>query len=157
MLEENYDIQYENDSTSNYLVLKLKSCRELIDYQVQMLLNNKIQGLLGFHINYVGNQINCFYDITSKCTLVNIMNRKRYIKSEMFNLIRLKELLENLLGQDIKRNIPNTSPAIIEKKTAEKSKPQIKRGEVKIPNLPSKESSGTNVDIKSKAFFKVFQ
>ncbi len=244
MLKENYDIQYENDSTSNYLVLRSKSCRELIDYQVQMLLNNKIQGLLGFHVNYVGNQINCFYDITSKCTLVNIMNRKRYnrneflitmlmvaksiigiknyllndnnivldenniyvdpetmnlffvylpfenntndiktfllniiiklakfqeedcdnyiqkilenIKSEMFNLIRLKELLENLLGQDIKRNIPNTSPVITEKKTAEKSKPQIKRGEVKIPNLPSKESSSTNVDIKSKASLKVF-
>ncbi|AEY65759.1 DUF6382 domain-containing protein [Clostridium sp. BNL1100] len=244
MLEQNYNIHYENDSTSNYLVLRPKNYRKLIDYQVQMLLNNRIHGLLGFHINSVGNQINCFYDTTSKCTLVNIMNRKKYnrneflitmlmitksiigiknyllndnnilldenniyvdpetmnlffvylpfenntndikmfllniiiklakfqeedcdnyiqkilenIKSEMFNLISLKELLENLLGQNIKRNIPNESSDTTEKTATEKPKPPIKRGEVKIPNIPTNECSYTNVNIKSKDTLKVF-
>ncbi|WP_031342489.1 DUF6382 domain-containing protein [Ruminiclostridium papyrosolvens] len=244
MLEQKYDIHYENDSTSNYLVLRPRSHKKLIEYQVQMLLNNNVQGLLGFHINSVGNQINCFYEITSKCTLVNIMNRKKYnrneflitmlmitksiigiknyllndnnilldenniyvdpetmnlffvylpfenntndlktfllniiiklakfqdedcdnyiqkilenIKSEMFNLIRLKELLENLLGQNIKRNKPNESSGIAEKTATEKPKPPTKRGEVKIPNLPTKECSYINVNTKSKDSLKVF-
>ncbi len=243
MLEQNYDIHYENDSTSNYLVLRSINHRKLIDYQVQMLLNNRIQGLLGFHINSVGNQINCFYDITSKCTLVNIMNRKKYnrnefliimlmitksiigiknyllndnnilldenniyvdpetlnlffvylpfenntndiktfllnviiklakfqdedsdnyiqkilenIKSEMFNLIRLKELLENLLGQNIKRNIHNESSGITDKPATEKPKLINNRGEVRIPNLLNKECSNINVNIKSKDSLKV--
>ncbi len=235
MLEQNYGINYENDSTSNYLVLRPKNDRKVIEYQVQMLLNNRIQGLLGFHINSVGNLVNCFYDITSKCTLVNIMNRKKYnryeflismliitksiigikdyllndsnilldenyiyvdpetmnlffvylpfenntndiktfllniiiklakfqeedcdnyiqkilgnIKSEMFNLICLKELLENLLGQDVKRNILNESLNTTEKPETETPKVQIKTGEVKIPNL--------SVNIKPKDSSKI--
>ncbi len=244
MLEQNYDINYENDSTSNYLVLRPKNDRKLIEYQVQMLLNNKIHGLLSFHINSVGNHVNCFYDITSKCTLVNIMNRKKYnryefllsmlmitksimgikdyllndtnllldenniyvdpetmnlffvylpfqnnsndiktfllniiiklvkfqeedcdnyiqkilenIKSEMFNLICLKELLENLLGQDIKRDTSCESTNISDKQETEKPKAQIKRGDVKIPNLPAEECSNINVNIKSKDSSKTF-
>ncbi|ACL74893.1 DUF6382 domain-containing protein [Ruminiclostridium cellulolyticum] len=254
-LELNFDISYENDSTSNYLVLKPKNDRKLIDYQVQMLLNNRIHGLLSLHINSVGNQVNCFYDITSKCTLVNIMNRKKYnryeflitmltiiksiiglkdyllndnnilldenniyvdpealnlffvylpfennsndirtfliniivklvkfqeedcdnyiqkilenIKNELFNLTCLKELLENLLSQDITRNTPNESFSIDKpeneplneikiKASKQKQKSLIQRGEVKIPNLPSEECSPKNLNIKHKDFSKAF-
>ena len=231
MQEQNYDINYENDSTSNYLVLSPKKERKLIEYQIQMLLNNRIYGLLDLHINTVGNQVNCFYDITSKCTLTGIMSRKKYnrceflvtmlmitksiigikdyllndsnilldenniyvdpetmnlffvylpfqnnsndiktfllniiiklakfqeedcdnyiqkilenIKSEMFNLSCLKELLENLLGQDIKRDTSNECTNTSDKPEPEKPKTPIKRGEVKIPNLPIKECSKT--------------
>lgn len=81
------------------------------------------------------------------------------IKSEMFNIIRLKELLENLLGQDIKKNTSNEIidiSDIADKTAVEKPKSPIKRGEVKIPNLPTKEFSNVDVNIKSKAPLKLF-
>lgn len=78
--DQDYQICFENDSTSNYLVLKPGSQKRLLGYQVQMLLNNSISGLLEFHVNYIGDNVNFFYDVTSKCSLVSFMSRKRFTR-----------------------------------------------------------------------------
>lgn len=94
LLENDFDILYENNSTSNYFVLRTGIDKSLINYQVQMLLNNKLNGLLDFNINYMGDYINCFYDVTSKCTLASFMSRKRFSRNEF--LITILNIINNI-------------------------------------------------------------
>ncbi len=92
--KNNFTVSYENNSTSNYLILRTGSCGRPSDYQAQMLLNNKISGLLDFNINYMGEVINCFYNITSKCTLGSFMSRKRFSRNGF--LIVLLNIINNI-------------------------------------------------------------
>ena len=89
-----FDVLFENDSISNYLVLRAKDCSSILNYQVQMLLNNNINGLLKFNINYVGNGLNCFYNVTSKCSLANFMSRKKFSRNEF--LIMALNIINNI-------------------------------------------------------------
>ncbi len=93
-IEKNFNFLYENDSTSNYLVLRTGIDKSIINYQVQMLLNNKPGGLLEFNINYTGEKINCFYNVTSKCTLASFMFRKRFTRDEF--LITILNIINNI-------------------------------------------------------------
>ncbi|WP_110461418.1 DUF6382 domain-containing protein [Ruminiclostridium sufflavum] len=86
-MENGIKILYENDSTSNYLVLKTGIDKNIINYQVQMLLNNRLNGLLDFNINRIGNELNCFYNITSKCTLSGFLTRKYFTRDEFLKTI----------------------------------------------------------------------
>lgn len=99
--DKEFFVMFENNSTSNYLLLRPKDKNLLVDYQVQMLLNNKIGGLLDFNTNNVSGEINCFYDVTSRCSLVSFLSRKKFLRNEFLimllniinNVIRLKEYL----------------------------------------------------------------
>jgi len=97
-LEQNFEndfrVLYENDSTSNYLVLRTGTDKTIINYQAQMLLNNKLNGLLGFNLNYIGDDLNCFYNVTSKCTLASFMSRKRFSRDEF--LITILNIINNI-------------------------------------------------------------
>jgi hypothetical protein len=85
--EKDFRVLYENDSTSNYLVLKTSKEQNVINYQAQMLLNNRLNGLLNFNINRIGDEINCFYNITSKCTLASFVTRKYFSRDEFLKTI----------------------------------------------------------------------
>lgn len=91
-----FEVQYENDSTSNYLVLRPKTDREIINYQTQMLLNNKIDGILDFNINYIKDNWNCYYDITSKYTLESFLLRKHFSRDEF--LLTLRMIINNIIN-----------------------------------------------------------
>lgn len=93
-LKDIFKIMYENNSTSNYLVLKADSNVSLLDYQKNMLLNNRVSGLLEFNINYMGKDMNCFYNVTSKCTLAGFLARKKYTRNEF--LITLLNVVNNM-------------------------------------------------------------
>ena len=92
--EDKFDVLFESNSASNYLVLRAKDCGSILNYQVQMLLNNNINGLLKFNINYVGNQLNCFYNTTSKFSLANFMSRKKFSRNEF--LIMVLNIINNI-------------------------------------------------------------
>lgn len=87
ILENDFNVLYQNDSTSNYLVLRTDIEKPAINYQVQMLLNNKLNGLLRFNVNYIDDCLNCFYDVTSKCTLAGFLSRKRFSRDEFLKAI----------------------------------------------------------------------
>ncbi|MHB8064885.1 MAG: DUF6382 domain-containing protein, partial [Ruminiclostridium sp.] len=93
-LENDFSISYENDLTSNYLVLRTGIGKTLINYQAEMLLNNKLNGLLDFNINYIGDCLNCFYNVTSKCTLASFMTRKYFSRNEF--LITILNIINNI-------------------------------------------------------------
>jgi len=86
-MAEGFAAAFENSAAASYLVLSTKNNSNMLDYQVQMLLSNRIGGLLEFNINYTGNDINCFYNITSKCTLVNYMSRRKFKRNEFLMLL----------------------------------------------------------------------
>jgi len=90
--ENDFNVLYENNSTSNYLVLRTGI--DIINYQAQMLLNNKINGLLAFNINHIGDSLNCFYNVTSKYTLAGFMSRKRFSRDEF--LITILNIINNI-------------------------------------------------------------
>ncbi|MDF2989092.1 MAG: hypothetical protein K0R50_4602, partial [Eubacterium sp.] len=104
-LKNDFDVLYESNSTSNYLVLRVSDNSRLMNYQVQMLLNNRINGLLEFNINYIEEEINCFYNVTSKCCLASFMSRKRFFRNEflvlMLNIINNISFIKNYLLYDI--------------------------------------------------------
>lgn|GEM_PF-2215613 len=93
-IENDFEVLFENNSTTNYLVLKARKDMKILDYQVQMLLNNKIKGLLEFNANYVGGELNCFYNVTSKCSLVSFMSRKKFTRDEF--LVMLLNMINNI-------------------------------------------------------------
>ncbi|QNU65686.1 FHA domain-containing protein [Ruminiclostridium herbifermentans] len=86
-LENDFEVLYENDSTSNYLILKTSIDKEILNYQAQMLLHNKLKGLLNFNMNRIGDELNCFYNITSKCTLAAYLSRKSFTRDEFLETI----------------------------------------------------------------------
>ncbi len=92
--ENDFEILFENNSTTNYLVLRAKENINILNYQVQMLLNNKIKGLLDFNINYIGGELNCFYNVTSKCALASFMSRKKFTRDEF--LVMLLNIMNNI-------------------------------------------------------------
>lgn len=93
-LKNIFKIMYENNSTSNYLVFQADSNVSLLDYQTNMLLNNRVSGLLEFNINYMGKDMNCFYNVTSKCTLAGFLARKKFSRNEF--LITLLNVVNNM-------------------------------------------------------------
>ena len=92
--ENDFEVLFENNSTTNYLVLRAKENINVLNYQVQMLLNNKIKGLLDFNINYIGGELNCFYNVTSKCALASFMSRKKFTRDEF--LVMLLNIMNNI-------------------------------------------------------------
>jgi hypothetical protein len=87
ILENDFEVLYKNNSTSSYLILKANNYKTVINYQVQMLLNNRPNALLKFNANYIENNLNCYYDITSKCTLSGFLSRKRFSRDEFLKTI----------------------------------------------------------------------
>lgn len=85
--KNDFKVLYENDSTSNYLVLKTSIDKKLFNYQAQMLLHNKLKGLLDFNMNCIEDELNCFYNITSKCTLAAFLSRKYFTRDEFLKTI----------------------------------------------------------------------
>lgn len=104
IFKDDFKVLYENDSTSNYLVLRTSAEKNLLNYQSQMLLHNKLTGLLDFNINRIGDELNCFYDITSKCTLTAFLERKVFNRDEflktILNIVNNIYQLKNFLLYD---------------------------------------------------------
>lgn len=89
-----FNLRYENNSTSSYLVIIPEKSRKHISYQTQMLLNNRIEGILSFHMNYMEQNWNYYFDITSKCTFASFLSRKRFTRDEF--LITLLKVINNI-------------------------------------------------------------
>lgn len=60
-----YSISYKNSAGKNLLVYTFKDEEELVNYQLEMLANNRINGLLQSEIMCINGVIHLQYDITS--------------------------------------------------------------------------------------------
>lgn len=83
-----FKINYERDYKSNYLVLNTKN--DLFDennYQVKMLLNNTINGLLPFELRACNDDIKLYYTITSKQPLNVLLLKQSIDYNQIMNLL----------------------------------------------------------------------
>ena len=84
------EVSYRRELDHNYLVLEEKEYEE--NYQVQMLLKNRIPGFLECRMTRVDRDASFYYEITSRQNLRVVLERKRISLTE---LVKLLEGLEN--------------------------------------------------------------
>lgn len=84
------EVSYRRELDHNYLVLEEKEYEE--NYQVQMLLKNRIPGFLECRMTRVDRDASFYYEITSRQNLRLVLERKRISLTE---LVKLLEGLEN--------------------------------------------------------------
>ena len=82
------EVSYRRELDHNYLVLEEKEYQE--NYQVQMLLKNRIPGFLECRMTRVDRDALLYYEITSRQNLRLVLERKR------ISLPELRKLLEGL-------------------------------------------------------------
>jgi len=85
---QNYGIRpiYERDDFSSYLVIK-PEVNKLLNYQVEMIINNRIPGLLPMDLRRKNNETCLYYNITSQMPLSQFLSRKKINKEEFVNLL----------------------------------------------------------------------
>ena len=84
------NIYYTNNLKSAYQVVEGEE-QEEEDYQVAMLRENKISGLLPMHVRYVNNRSQYYYDISGMQSLKAKYEKEKLKHADMHKLI--KELL----------------------------------------------------------------
>jgi len=79
---------YERDSQSSYLVLKLKPEDVITKYQVEMISNNELSLVLPLHLRVRNNETYCYYNITSKQGLSQVLQRKGISIRNFINILK---------------------------------------------------------------------
>lgn len=88
-------ISYVNDVNTTYKVIEMGQEHELIDYQVDMIRNNQVDGLLKIDSRFVNNDLHLYYDVTSKQSLEDYMKRIQWGKKETLDFI--EQLIQIIL------------------------------------------------------------
>ena len=79
------EVSYRRELDHNYLVLEEKEYEE--NYQVQMLLKNRIPGFLECRMTRVDRDASFYYEITSRQNLRLVLERKRISLTELVKLL----------------------------------------------------------------------
>ena len=92
------NLYYKNNLKAAYLVIE-GSEEENEDYQIEMLQENKIPGLLPMHVRYVDNRSDYYYEISGMQSL-----QAKYEK-EKLEFLHMKRMIHDLLNamQEAKR------------------------------------------------------
>lgn len=88
IIKGKFIFDYENDSTSSYLVINMRSDENILEYQIEMLHNNRSQEILSLDMRQKNDEIKLYYNITSKLSLSQFLQRKRLSKNEFINMLR---------------------------------------------------------------------
>ncbi|NLZ81064.1 MAG: FHA domain-containing protein [Clostridiales bacterium] len=70
------EVRYQRDINSNYLIVEIEEGIHESDYQIPMLINNNIRGLLKLTVGNIDNKMELYYDISSKQKLSTILERQ---------------------------------------------------------------------------------
>jgi hypothetical protein len=90
-----FEHSFENDSTYSYLVLKLDNDVKLVNHQTEIICQNPSPAFVPFQIRRENENLNIYYNITSKISLAQYLNRKKLSKKELLDL--LKNITKNLM------------------------------------------------------------
>jgi hypothetical protein len=86
---------FDRDSTCSYLVLKLNSDNKLLNHQIEIISQNPNPAFVPFHIRREDENTSIYYNITSKISLSQYLERKSLNKKELLDL--LKNITKNLI------------------------------------------------------------
>lgn len=95
MIKTRFNFEYENDSTVSYLVLSMNANEDILEYQLEMIDNNKCHGILDIDARYKNGEVKLYYNITSKLVLSQFLIRKKLSKMEFIDI--LKGIIDVLL------------------------------------------------------------
>jgi len=95
--EQRYSISYKNISGKNLLVYIFKDEDELVNYQLEMLANNHIKGLLKSEVIRINGETHLQFDITSLVPVKKLFERRKFSRKDFLSLIRqITELLAEM-------------------------------------------------------------
>jgi len=86
---------YERDDFCSYFIIKPEAGK-VLEYQVEMITNNCIPGLLAMDLRRKNNEEYLYYKITSKIPLSQLLSRKKINKSQLLNI--LNQITETMLS-----------------------------------------------------------
>jgi len=96
-ISSNLVIDYESSASNSYLVARDKEDDITFrNYQIEMITNNSISGLLPMDVRQKNDVIGLYYNVTSKITLSQFMSRKKLTRDEFIGL--LTDILKILIG-----------------------------------------------------------
>ncbi len=91
------DVEYKREANHNYMIKVQKNVETIRDYRIRMLLENKVDGLIPMHANYVDGNLYLSYDITSKQPLSSMLLCRTLTYENIHTfLIVLNNVLEQL-------------------------------------------------------------
>ena len=98
------DVSYEKQADRNVMVIK-NICDSDSDYKSKMILNNKIKGIVPMTLEYVNNERELHYDVTSKTAIKDMFTVHSASAKDLRQLVgdmkRLSdELAEYLIGME---------------------------------------------------------
>ncbi len=93
-----YMEHFENDGDKNRLVIALESDTPIIDFQVDMIRNNRIPGVLGLDMRRVDSRPLLYYDVTGKWMLKDLLDHKEFSGVEFLAL--LEKFIQALTGAE---------------------------------------------------------
>ena len=92
------EIEYKKDGSHSYMVIPSVEFDEN-DYQLQMILNNKIEELLPMKINYLNNSKELCYETTSKISLPAVYGRKQMGRKDVIGFIEQLKKVSDLMRE----------------------------------------------------------
>ena len=90
--KQSYSITYKNSAGRNLMVYTFKDHEELEKYQLEMLANNRIKGLLKSEVFRLNGEIHLQYDITSLVPIRKLFERKKFSRKDFHYFI--KQIIE---------------------------------------------------------------
>ncbi|MDD4503444.1 MAG: DUF6382 domain-containing protein, partial [Clostridiaceae bacterium] len=90
-----FEHSFDSDSAFSYLVLKLNSDIKLLNHQTEIICQNPNPAFVPFHIRREDENKSIYYNITSKISLSQYLERKSLNKKELLDL--LKNITKNLM------------------------------------------------------------
>ena len=85
---QSYKISYKNSAGKNILEFTFMNEEELMNYQLGMLANNSIKGLLKCEVVRINGEIRLQFDITSLVPVKKLFERRRFSRKDFFWLLR---------------------------------------------------------------------
>lgn len=85
--EGKISFSYESFGNSSYLVATLKDGFQPINYQMEMISNNEIANVLSANKHQNNEDIQIYYNVTSKISLAQAVSRKKMDKESFLNVV----------------------------------------------------------------------
>lgn len=90
------EISYIKDGNRNIMIIKNVDIDEN-DYKLQMVINNRITGIIPINIEQINNQNSIQYDVSSKIKLSDFYARKQMSGKELYSFVKdIKVLAEQM-------------------------------------------------------------
>jgi len=117
-----FEYRYDRDAAGSYMALKLQKGAELLNHQVEIICQNPISAFVPFSIRRENEDTCIYYNITSKVSLAQYLERKRLNRKELLDLLRgitkglmlYENYLLNLSGFVINTDFIYINPATAE-------------------------------------------